>query len=626
MLFFSPAQKVFLPLLNLNMSRHNQFFNDLKHGEYDEDYDEDYDDDDYYEDEYDYSVQAKQGGSKKPEPKTSASAKKPTTDKNGISTEEPDYDFIIQVFGAVRAAVGPMISTQVIVDALRKYGYDTKETIAKIKESKGAAKHKPLVLNTADTTEGMMRTETSTTFPRTESETPSQTKSTNSTAPSKVIVPVEYKGAEVAKDTQGKEGLTIVITGHVDSGKSTILGHMLLQKGYFSNTDVKKNEALGSSSGKSSFKYAWLLDQSEEERRRGVTIDSGAHGFETETKRVTVLDAPGHIDYITNMISSATQADAALLVVTVRPGEFESGLEKGTREHLVVLHTLGIRSIIVAMNKMDIVDYSQERFEEVKAKLMVEVLAARFEASDVKAFVPVSGLLGINLIEVKSDSPIPWYTGPSLFEAFDSIVVGERFLKSPTRISIQDVQRSVVYGRIESGTIKKGDKLLFVPSNLTLTVKSITLQAGSVVSEALAGASVELTLSEEAIGISAGDVGCAPKYPVPYSNEFEATISVFPNAKKALLPGARFLLCIHATVISATIATLKSRRTKDGTWVGGMVKAVAPDSQAIVRIRTDRPLALEQGEGLRALGVFVMRQDDETIGGGIVKEVLPVSF
>ena len=616
------------------MSRHNHFYNELKSGAYEDYGDEDeYDyDDDYYEDEEEYE-RPDQKAKNAAADKAPAAAARPTTDANGVSFDEPDYDFIAQSFAAVRAAVGPMIPTSALVDALRANAYDVSSSIRAAKANKKpAAALKPAMVVTSSKDYTMSREASDATTVASSSAAATTAASPTSSRPSatpKASPPpapsIEYKDAGAAKDGQGKEGLTIVITGHVDSGKSTILGHLLLQRGYYTNSDVRRNEQAGTSTNKGSFKYAWLLDSSEEERRRGVTIDSGAHGFETDTKRVTVLDAPGHIDFITNMISSATQADAALLVVTVRNGEFESGLEKGTREHLIVLHTLGIRSIIVAMNKMDTVDFSEERFEEVKAKLMVEVLAAKFDASNLKAIVPVSGLLGMNLVTSK-DSKVPWYNGPTLFEAFDAVVVGDRYINSPMRLSVQDVQRNVVYGRIESGSIKKGDKVLFVPANTTFAVKSITLQAGSVVNEALAGTSVELTVSEEPIGISAGDVACSPKHPVPFSNEFEAQISVFPAAKKAVLPGSRFLLCIHSTVVSATVTALKKRRTKEGTWVGGMVKSVVPDSQAIVRIRAERPLALEKGEGLRALGVFVMRQDDETIGGGIVQEVLPVSF
>lgn len=433
------------------------------------------------------------------------------------------------------------------------------------------------------------------------------------------------------QDSDGKQACTIVIAGHVDSGKSTILGHLLLLLGKFTNRDVDRNEKEGQKGGKASFKFAWLLDQSEEERRRGVTIDAGSQTFETAKRRVNILDAPGHKDYVMNMISSATQADVALLVVTAGVGEFESGLQHGTKEHAKVLRALGVHRLIVAINKMDAVNFSQERFDFVVQELMLMLKQANFSESDIIGICPVSGLAGINLTNTERNAQLmPWYTGGcSIVDLIDAAPIENRLVDAALRLSVQDIQKSTLYAKVESGKVEKGDTIVFVPAGIKIQVKSIEkLSAGSentgnsvAAPSAVAGEMVELTTSSETLGIYSGCIGCHPKSALVPSQLFEVHIQTFPSMESSILPGASFMMAVHSLVVPVTVKTLISKRDKQGKWSAGMVKCIPPGTQALLLIQAEVNLALEPAEVCRALGRFVLRQSGETVAGGMVTRV-----
>uniref|UniRef100_V5G771 HBS1-like protein n=1 Tax=Anoplophora glabripennis TaxID=217634 RepID=V5G771_ANOGL len=233
----------------------------------------------------------------------------------------------------------------------------------------------------------------------------------------------------------------MVVIGHVDAGKSTLMGRLLCDLGQVNQRIMHKYEQESRKLGKQSFMYAWVLDETGEERNRGITMDVGRFQFDTKTKRVTLLDAPGHKDFIPNMISGTGQADVALMVVDATRGEFETGFDYGgqTREHALLARSLGVTQLAVSINKLDTVAWSRERFNEIVAKLKGFLKLAGFKESDV-TFVPCSGLTGQNLVSKPTEnSLLSWYNGPCLLDVIDNFRSPERPISKPFRLSVNDI-------------------------------------------------------------------------------------------------------------------------------------------------------------------------------------------
>eukprot|EP00672_Neobodo_designis_P012868 CAMPEP_0174856518 /NCGR_PEP_ID=MMETSP1114-20130205/36078_1 /TAXON_ID=312471 /ORGANISM="Neobodo designis, Strain CCAP 1951/1" /LENGTH=707 /DNA_ID=CAMNT_0016091317 /DNA_START=73 /DNA_END=2196 /DNA_ORIENTATION=- len=433
----------------------------------------------------------------------------------------------------------------------------------------------------------------------------------------------EAKHKCAVADDDGKMSISLVMAGHVDTGKSTILGHLLVKLGHFTEREVAKLEAQARAEGKATFHFAWILDQSPEERRRGVTIDSGVHAFETEHRRVSVLDAPGHKDYVSSMISSATQADIALFTVSASNGEFESGLAHMTREHLSIIKTLGLTNVVVLVNKMDTVEYSQARFEEVKAKVTELAQSMRFRESSIAGFCPVSGFHAVNLLPGTAAEQMPWYSGPSLVEYVDTCKPAQRMLQYPLRLVISDIAKQVVTGKVETGTVKVGDPVVAVPSGNKLTVRSIERPNVGATKTAQAGNSVDVTVQGDLLGVVAGDVICPPKQRCPVSSTFEAHVQLFGNLPKVVLPGTKMLLQMHAVNTMATVKRLvKKMDPKTGQWSASrFVKCLPANTQGLIEFELPHAMPLELAEDNRVLGRFVLRLEDETVGGGLITAI-----
>lgn len=658
------------------MSRHGKFYSDLKRGGvYDDDDDYDYDDDDYYDedDAYEAPTKTKPPSSAKVTSQK-ASAASLSTDptassllSSAISEEEGDYDLVAMLFPTLRNLLvgsSPMPQASAIVSAIRQANYDVNQAAAALISLPSPSSPKSHVTTPTPTGNAAFKatrvgsTSGAKTLKLSQQSrggssmgTPQSSFGSEATPVSSVSPSFINPNADTAQrplvtksatkqqsfgaatscvDDDGKQTCTVILAGHVDSGKSTILGHTLLQMGVYSSRDVEKNEREGRNSGKQSFKYAWLLDQSEEERRRGVTIDAGSHAFQTSKKRVHVLDAPGHKDFVMNMISSATQADVALLVVTAATGEFESGLQHGTKEHLTILKTLGVNRLIIAVNKMDTVAYSKERFDFVVSELYHLMHQMKVTPADVvQAVCPVSGMAGTNLVERDRQACMPWFDGPSLVDAIDATPSENRLVDAPLRLSLQDIQKQTLFCRVESGKLSKGDTVQFVPAGIKVTVRSIEKPQGSSlgsvsVPNARAGDTVELSTSSDTTGIYSGCVGCSPKALIAAGTHFECRIQTLDTLENAILPGALFMMAIHALTVPVTVATLITKMDKSGNWSKGMVKCIQKDTQAIVVLTSDAPLALEAAEVVRALGRFVLRQNGETVAGGLVTKVIPM--
>nr|KAF6341312.1 HBS1 like translational GTPase [Myotis myotis] len=409
--------------------------------------------------------------------------------------------------------------------------------------------------------------------------------------------------AELEKRQGGKQLLNLVVIGHVDAGKSTLMGHMLYLLGNVNKRTMHKYEQESKKAGKASFAYAWVLDETGEERERGVTMDVGMTKFETTTKVITLMDAPGHKDFIPNMITGAAQADVAVLVVDASRGEFEAGFETGgqTREHGLLVRSLGVTQLAVAVNKMD-------------------------QESDV-AFIPTSGLSGENLITRSQSSELTkWYKGLCLLEQIDSFKPPQRSIDKPFRLCVSDVFKDqgsgfCVTGKIEAGYIQTGDRLLAMPPNETCTAKGITLH-DEPVDWAAAGDHVSLTLvGMDIIKINVGCIFCGPKEPIKACTRFRARILIF-NIEIPITRGFPVLLHYQTVSEPAVIKRLISVLNKStGEVTKKKPKLLTKGQNALVELQTQRPVALELYKDFKELGRFMLRYSGSTVAAGVVTEI-----
>uniref|UniRef100_A0A5F7ZE10 HBS1-like protein n=1 Tax=Macaca mulatta TaxID=9544 RepID=A0A5F7ZE10_MACMU len=434
--------------------------------------------------------------------------------------------------------------------------------------------------------------------------------------------------AELEKRQGGKQLLNLVVIGHVDAGKSTLMGHMLYLLGNINKRTMHKYEQESKKAGKASFAYAWVLDETGEERERGVTMDVGMTKFETTTKVITLMDAPGHKDFIPNMITGAAQADVAVLVVDASRGEFEAGFETGgqTREHGLLVRSLGVTQLAVAVNKMDQVNWQQERFQEITGKLGHFLKQAGFKESDV-AFIPTSGLSGENLITRSQSSELTkWYKGLCLLEQIDSFKPPQRSIDKPFRLCVSDVFKDqgsgfCITGKIEAGYIQTGDRLQAMPPNETCTVKGITLH-DEPVDWAAAGDHVSLTLvGMDIIKINVGCIFCGPKEPIKACTRFRARILIF-NIEIPITKGFPVLLHYQTVSEPAVIKRLISVLNKStGEVTKKKPKFLTKGQNALVELQTQRPIALELYKDFKELGRFMLRYGGSTIAAGVVTEI-----
>ncbi|KAF8365655.1 hypothetical protein PRIPAC_83484 [Pristionchus pacificus] len=404
-----------------------------------------------------------------------------------------------------------------------------------------------------------------------------------------------------------RDSLNLVVVGHVDAGKSTLMGHLLCQLGCVDQRTMHKYKQESARSGKASFAFAWVLDETEEERSRGVTMDIARTTFETDRYRVVLLDAPGHKDFIPNMITGASQADAALLVANATRGEFETGFENGgqTREHAMLLRALGVSQLVVAVNKMDTVEWSRQRYSEVESALRA-FLAKQAGFSAVR-FVPVSGLAGDNLVKrVDKGHPLAaWQTN------------------GPLRCIINDVlkatpQQLVVTAKVESGEIEAGEKVFIMPNADAAVVKAVANDSGREgASDGVCGtgeqALMTLTGAFEPDTIHVGHVVVrGGKDTLIPGRRFVARIVVF-DVLVPLMRGTKAELFAHSLCEPCTIVKLTAVVNKAN---GEVIKN---NPRCLTRQQSGR-VAIEAFTACRALGRITLRAGGQTIAAGIIEE------
>ena len=289
--------------------------------------------------------------------------------------------------------------------------------------------------------------------------------------------------------------MSLVVIGHVDSGKSTTAGHLIYQCGGIDKRTIERYEKEAAQQNRGSFKYAWVLSKMKSERDRGMTIDISLWQFDSPQHHFTIIDAPGHRDFIKNMITGTSQADCALLMIAAPQGEFEAGFckEGQTREHALLAFTLGVKQVIVCINKMDeaTVNYDEQRYQNIKKEVDDFLKKVGFKQDNIP-YVPLSGWTGDNLL--KRSEKMEWYKGPTLIEALDRLVPPKRPTEKPLRIPLQDVYKiggigTVPAGRIETGTLRPGKNVTFAPSGLKADVKTVEMHH-KIVEQAIPGDNV----------------------------------------------------------------------------------------------------------------------------------------
>jgi elongation factor 1-alpha len=405
------------------------------------------------------------------------------------------------------------------------------------------------------------------------------------------------------------------------------MGHFLTKLGVVDQRIIQQYEEEARRLGKETFKYAWILDRIKEERERGLTIDLAFQSFETKKFYFTLIDAPGHRDFVKNMITGASQADCAILVVSAKKGEYEVGISPGgqTREHAFLLFMLGIKQLVVLINKMDdpTVNYSKERYEEVKQGVTDLLKRIGFDVSKI-SFIPVSGWVGDNLIE-RSDK-MKWYDGPTLLEALDAFQEPPKPIDKPLRLPIQAVYSikgvgTVPVGRVETGVLRPGDTIIIMPAGVKGEVKSIEMHHQPL-QQAIPGDNIGFALKGiDKSQISRGMVASRLDNPCSVAKEFIAQMIVIYHPT-AIAAGYTPVMHIHTAQTAVKFVELIEKiDPRTGQVVEKNPNFLKTGDAARVKLRPLTPVALETYADFPELGRFAIRDSGMTIAAGIVREI-----
>jgi len=395
------------------------------------------------------------------------------------------------------------------------------------------------------------------------------------------------------------------------------MGRLLYDLKIVDQRTLERYRKEAESIGKSSFALAWVLDQGTDERSQGVTIDIGMNKFETDKTAFTILDAPGHRDFIPNMIAGASQADFAVLVIDASTGSFESGLKGQTKEHALLVRSMGVQRIIVAVNKLDTLSWSKPRFDEIRQQVSAFLTAAGFQPRNL-AFLPCSGLTGDNVVRKVADPKASWYSGQPLISLLESSEPFARALEKPLRLTIDDVFRGGVQtplsisGRLDAGSIQVGDVVVAVPSSESASIKGIEVDSEPR-DWAVAGQNVILHLADiDQKHLRLGDVICPPSSPVKAVKSFTVKVLAFEHLLPMAVEVHRGRL--HAPGrISRLVAVLDKSTGQSVEGAKKKVKIVKPGSVARVVVEVEEAVPLEIG------GRVVLRAGGETVGPGLLE-------
>ncbi|WFD24417.1 translation termination factor GTPase eRF3 [Malassezia equina] len=427
-----------------------------------------------------------------------------------------------------------------------------------------------------------------------------------------------------------KPHMNLVFVGHVDAGKSTMGGNLLYLTGMVDKRTLEKYEREAKEIGRDSWYLSWALDSTQQERSKGKTVEVGRAYFETDKRRYTLLDAPGHKSYVPSMIGGAAQADVAILVISARRGEFETGFERGgqTREHAVLVKTAGVQRLIVVVNKMDdpSVNWDQERYDEIVTKLSPFLKASGFNPKTDVTFIPVSAYSGANLKDKVSSSDCSWYEGPALLPFLDSLDMGDRkmaaSLKMPVSEKYADMGTYVV-GKLESGRMKKGDSLVLMPNKTPVEVLAIFSEVDEEVTAAVSGDNVRVKLKGvELEEVQAGFVLTDPSDPVHVVRRFEAQLAILEH-RNIICAGYSAVMHAHSLNEEVSLVELLHYYDKKTGKKSRKGPQFAKKGMKIIAlIETTAPVCLERFKDYQQLGRFTLRDEGKTVAIGKVTKLI----
>ena len=410
-----------------------------------------------------------------------------------------------------------------------------------------------------------------------------------------------------------KPHINLAYIGHVDHGKSTLVGRLLYEMGAITDKDL--HEEAGS------FKFAWVLDKLKEERERGLTIDIAYQKLETSKNEITIIDAPGHRDFVKNMITGASQADAAVLVVAA-----DDGIMPQTREHAALAYTLGVNQFVVAINKMDLVNYEKQPYELLRDELISLLEGIGYKDAERFSYIPISAFHGENV--TKRSDKMSWYSGPTVLEALEKLKEPEKPVDKPLRIPIQDVYSitgvgTVPIGRVETGVLKVGDQVIFEPSGAKGVVKTIEMHHEPL-KQAMPGDNIGFNVRGVSKNqIRRGDVAGHVDNPPTVTREFIAKMVVL-SVPTRIAPGFTPLFHFHADHVPGTIVEILQKiDPRTGEITEENPEYLKKGDAGVVRIVLSRPSVIEKASDISELGRFAARHCGQTVAAGVCTDLVP---
>jgi len=411
-----------------------------------------------------------------------------------------------------------------------------------------------------------------------------------------------------------KPHLNLVTIGHVDHGKSTLVGRLLFDTGAVRDEQMRKLKELAKELKKETFEFAFVMDRLKEERERGVTIDIMHQRFDTAKYYFTIIDAPGHRDFVKNMITGTSQADGAILVCSAK-----EGIQEQTKEHAYLAKVLGVGQVIVAINKMDAVGFEEKKYTETKEAMIKLLTGIGYKTAEIN-FIPTSGYQGDNV--AKKSEHMAWYKGPTIVEALDLFKVPEQPIDKPLRLPIQDVYTitgvgTVPVGRVETGVVKVNDKIVFVPSGAQGEVKTIEMHHEQ---HQEAGPGDNIGFNVRGVGkgdIKRGDVACHAQNAAKPVKEFTAQIIVL-NHPSVISKGYTPVFHIHTAQIAATITEIvKKLDPKTGQVAQENPDFIKTGDAAIIKVKPTKPIVIEKQSDIPQMARFAIRDMGQTVAAGI---------
>ncbi|XP_068631543.1 eukaryotic peptide chain release factor GTP-binding subunit ERF3A isoform X5 [Battus philenor] len=460
-----------------------------------------------------------------------------------------------------------------------------------------------------------------------EEETEQQVQATEDGEAAKKIP--KKKPVRVEDTRSKKEHVNVVFIGHVDAGKSTIGGQIMSLTGMVDKRTLEKYEREAREKSRESWYLSWALDTNQEERDKGKTVEVGRAYFETEKKHFTILDAPGHKSFVPNMIGGAAQADLAVLVISARKGEFETGFDRGgqTREHAMLAKTAGVKHLVALVNKMDdpTVAWEEKRYNECRDKILPYLKKLGFNPAKDLSFLPVSGQTGQGLLERVSEEICPWYRGPSFIQLIDELPSLNRKMDGPFIMPVVDKYKdmgTVLMGKVEAGTTRKSSTLFLMPNRVQVTVDQLWSDDIEVTSIG-PGENVKVKLKGiEEEDVSPGFVLCDTAEPITTGRVFDAQVVILEH-KSIICAGYSAVMHIHCAAEEVTVKALICLvDKKTGEKSKTRPRFVKQDQVAIMRIECAGVICLEPFKKFAQMGRFTLRDENKTIAIGKVLKVI----